>query len=142
MAKLIAPKKWPVRHKKAVIKPVMTEYQLQRALYKHWLVKRTPLSNMFHLANEGKRSEATGWRLKQIGLHPGLPDLLLKGDPNVLGFPAEAWFLELKRPGVIATPERRAQLEELTDKGWTVWCVNDLDFAIRLLEDYGVVYKP
>jgi hypothetical protein len=141
MPKLIAPKKWPVRRKNTVQKPVMTEYQLQKALYDHWKLRRTPKSSFAYLANDGKRTARNGWRLKQMGLHPGLPDLLLKGDPDVLGSLDIPWLLELKRPGVIATPERRAQLEELTDRGWTVWCVNDLDVAIRLLEEYGVVWR-
>ncbi len=140
MSKIIAPKKWPIRHRNAAPKPKMTEYQLQRALFKYWLAKKTPNSSLIHIPNESKRSAAAGWKLKNIGLHPGFPDLLVKGDQNVLGCVPECILIELKRPGVIATPERRAQLEELTDKGWTVWCVNDLDFAIRLLEEYGVVY--
>jgi hypothetical protein len=119
----------------------MTEHQLQRALYNHWRLKGTPNSTFIHLANEGKRSTAEGWRLKQIGLTPGLPDVLLRGDPDYLerGVMAEPFFLELKRPGVVATPERRLQLEGFVEKGWLVWTINSLDAALALLREHAVL---
>lgn len=35
------------------------------------------LKLMYHVPNEGKRSAATGSRLKQAGLKPGVPDIVL-----------------------------------------------------------------
>jgi hypothetical protein len=76
-----------------------------------------------------------------MGLMPGFPDLLLRGDPDYLGegVIAEPFLLELKRAGVAPTPERREILEGLFERGWLVYCADTLDDAVALLETHGVL---
>jgi hypothetical protein len=139
--KIVAPKKW---RPKRVINPIdraMKEDQMQRALFTQWRLRGTPKSTFVHIPNEGSRGAGETWNLKKMGLMPGFPDLLLRGDPDYLGegVIAEPFLLELKRAGVAPTPERREILEGLFERGWLVYCADTLDDAVALLETHGVL---
>ena len=76
--------------------PVPTESEEQQALFE-WaqrLCRRYPeLVLLYHIPNEGKRSKATGARLKKEGMKSGVPDIHLpvaKGEFHSL-------YIELKR---------------------------------------------
>lgn len=114
---------------------------MQRALFTQWRLRGTPKSTFMSIPNEGTRSAGETWNLKKMGMLPGAPDLLLRGDPDYLGegVLAEPFFLELKRAGVIPTPERRETLESLFERGWLVFCADTLDDAVSILEEHGVL---
>lgn len=114
---------------------------MQRALFTQWRLRGTPGSTFVHIPNEGSRSAGETWNLKKMGLMPGFPDLLLRGDKDYLpdGMLNEPFLIELKKAGVIPTPERREILEGLFEKGWLVYVCDTLDDAIAILENHGVL---
>ena len=73
-----------------------TEAQEQEALFR-WAaysrVKYPELALIYHIANEGKRSGLTGYRLKLQGLQPGVPDICLPVPSGRF----TALYIELKR---------------------------------------------
>lgn len=62
---------------------------------------------VFHVPNQGKRSAVAGKILKDMGLVPGLPDLVLVAVPAD-GSPSRIAFLELKEQedGALSSSQR------------------------------------
>lgn len=97
--------------------PVPTESEEQQALFE-WaerLCFRYPeLALLHHIPNEGKRSKATGTRLKKEGMKSGVPDIHLpvaKGQYHSL-------YIELKRRrGSSTTKEQNKWLQLLGKYG-------------------------
>lgn len=124
-----------------------TESQEQQLIFE-WAEyqrgKYPELGLMYHIANEGQRSAATGARLKAEGLKPGTPDICL---PVARGS-FHALYIELKKRSVSAVPTD-AQVERmkaLALAGNAVcWCWG-ADAAIEIIKRYldkGVLlYTP
>jgi hypothetical protein len=139
--KIIAPKKWRSKRTINAIDKATSEAQIQKSLFTQWRLRGTPKSTFVHIANEGSRGIGETWNLKKMGLMPGFPDLLLRGDPDYLGSGvlAEPFLMELKKAGVLPTPERREVLEGLFDKGWLIYVADTIDDAVAILESHGVL---
>jgi len=71
--------------------------------------------------NEGKRSPANAARLKQMGLRPGMPDLI------VLAPGGRALFVELKTERGRLSPEQKRAHEAIERLGHAVRTVRSLD---------------
>lgn len=90
-----------------------------------------------HTPNEGRRSWATGKKLKRMGMKKGVPDFLIFDPPSTLGLMAGT-ALELKAlDGNKPSPEQLEFLYGLDKRGWlTGWC-RGADAAIKWLEGLG-----
>lgn len=103
--------------------PIPTESDEQQALFRYCSVEmgRYPeLEMLAHIPNEGKRSKATGGRLKKEGLRKGYPDIVL----NVSSKDYHALFIELKRrKGSKKTQEQKDWIRKLNEYGYAaVFC--------------------
>ena len=68
----------------------LTEHQIQRLIIDWADLVLPPAYRLVHVPNEGKRSRIAGHRLKQAGMRPGFPDLILLG-PVVGLIEVKAW---------------------------------------------------
>lgn len=93
---------------------VPTESDEQAALYRwiNFMIPKFPeLENLYHIPNEGKRSDSEGARLKREGLIPGMPDLCL---PSAHGG-YHALYIEMKRTqSARVTKEQSERIMKLT----------------------------
>lgn len=91
------------------------EQQLLISWVRRSLGKYPELNMLYHVTNEGKRSPATGARLKAEGLQPGVPDLCLavaRGEHHGL-------YIEMKRTkGGRVSPEQARWIEKLSREGY------------------------
>lgn len=86
-----------------------------------------------HVPNEGKRSIVGGRLIKQEGVLPGFPDLILIAPSGRVG------FMEVKAPGGRLTARQRechAMLERL---GHNVVTVDNQDAAANAVKSWGWV---
>ena len=88
-----------------------------------------------HTPNEGRRSWATGKKLKRMGMRKGVPDFLIFDKPMVF---APGAALELKAlDGARPSEEQLGFLDRLDERGWLIhWC-RGADAAIEWLESLG-----
>ena len=78
------------------------------------------LSLMYHVPNEGKRSKATGAKLRRMGLRPGVSDICLPVARG--GF--HGLYIELKAVGGKPTPAQLRFLDGVSREGYfAVLCV-------------------
>lgn len=97
----------------------ITEAQHQEAVFewtKAFRNKYPCLKLMYHIPNEGKRSNVGGSRLKRQGLKRGVPDICLP----VSNGKYHSLYIELKRmkqPGVKASEEQKWWIKELGEEG-------------------------
>lgn len=85
-----------------------------------------------HVANERKTSPISGRRLKEKGVKPGVPDVLVfepRGDHPGLA-------LELKAPGGRLTPSQRDWLLNLEACGWKAQVATGIDQALEAINQY------
>lgn len=91
------------------------------------------LELLYHVPNEGKRSRATGARLKAEGMRPGVPDICLpvaRGGKHGL-------YIELKkRKGGRLTPAQRQWLEKLKGQGYRAEACHGWEAAARVIKEY------
>ena len=80
------------------------------------------LKLMYHVPNEGKRSEAAGARMKRMGLRRGVPDICL---PIARGG-YHGLYIELKFGKNKPTEEQRQFLRALDIEGFWPWSVTVL----------------
>ena len=128
-AQKIAPKKNPTL-------PIPPEREAQQAVMK-WAEaasgKWPELRLLYHVPNEGRRSMATGGRLRAEGLKSGVPDLCL---PSAHG-EYHGLYIEMKRTkGGRATPEQKEWLEMLEEEGYKTEICNGADAAIKAIGTY------
>lgn len=92
----------------------------------------------FHPANGQIRSPRTGAALKRLGVVRGTPDLWIVDPPPAM--PGKVGtVIEMKPPtgGNSGTPEQKAWLVALKDRGWVTAVCKGSDAAISLLESLG-----
>lgn len=90
------------------------------------------LGLLYHIPNEGKRTAASGARLRRMGLRRGVPDLCL---PAARGR-YHGLYIELKAVGGRATAEQKEFIEALCEQGFfAVVCVGG-EAAARMIVDY------
>lgn len=83
------------------------------------------------IPNEGRRSAALGRAMKQTGLLPGIPDML------VLQRPGKAAFLEVKAEKGRVSPAQHDAHEMLRRLGHHVAVVRSQDEAVEALRGWG-----
>lgn len=90
------------------------------------------LKLMYHVPNEGKRSASTGSRLKQAGLKPGVPDIVLPvARGGYIGL-----YIELKYGRNKATENQKMWLRELRDQRHLTSVCYGWEQAKDLIESY------
>lgn len=113
-----------------------TEADEQTALFR-WAaynrVKYPALDLLYHIPNEGKRSTITGYRLKEQGMRPGVPDICLPV-PNVR---YTALYIELKRRnGGKVSENQRSWIAALNRAGNRAVVCHGWDEAREEIERY------
>lgn len=90
------------------------------------------LKLMYHVPNEGKRSAATGSRLKQAGLKPGVPDIVLPvARGGYIGL-----YIELKYGRNKTTEKQKMWLRNLRDQNHLTAVCYGWEQAKELIEKY------
>lgn len=90
------------------------------------------LSLMYHIPNEGKRSKATGGRLKAQGLKSGVPDVCLPtAHGGYIGL-----YIEMKVKPNRPTENQKNWLRALRVAGHLTAVAYDWEEAKNLIEDY------
>ncbi len=127
--------------------PVATESEEQQALFRYCAVEmgRYPeLEMLVHTPNEGKRTRATGGRLKKEGLRKGYPDITLYlPSCNYHGL-----MIELKRRrGSKKTQEQKGWICNLNNYGYAAafcygwedaWKFIQAYLDVRRVEEFGL----
>lgn len=91
------------------------------------------LELLYHVPNEGKRSRATGARMKAEGLKSGVPDVCLpvaRGGKHGL-------YIELKREkGGRLTPAQREWIKSLKEQGYAAEVCHGWEAAAKVTKEY------
>ena len=90
------------------------------------------LKMLFHIPNEGKRTQQNGARLKREGLKAGVPDLCLpvaRGNYHGL-------YIELKRIGEKANENQEQWIRALRAQRYAAYVCQGWDSARRIIEEY------
>ena len=91
------------------------------------------LTLMYHIPNEGKRSRATGGRLRAEGLKAGVPDICL---PVARGG-CHGLYIELKRQhGGLLLPAQAEWMEKLKAQGYQVALCHGWEAASEIILEY------
>lgn len=94
--------------------------------------KYPELKLMYHVPNEGKRSALTGSRLKQAGLKPGVPDIVLPvARGGYIGL-----YIELKYGSNKTTENQKDWLRDLCDQNHLTAVCYGWEQAKDLIESY------
>lgn len=116
-------------------KPIFNE-DIEHLTVAHWLTLRGV--NFIHVPNEGKRSWATGKKLKRMGMTKGVADFIIFDLPPLVEDRIGA-LLELKAldaPLSAFRIEQKAWMALLEDR-WLGYCAWGSDAAIKWLESLG-----
>lgn len=94
--------------------------------------KYPELKLMYHVPNEGKRSAAMGSRLKQAGLKPGVPDIVLPvARGGYIGL-----YIELKYGKNKVTENQKMWLRDLREQNHLTAVCYGWEQARNLIETY------
>ena len=94
--------------------------------------KYPELKLMYHVLNEGKRSAVTGSRLKQAGLKPGVPDIVLPvARGGYIGL-----YIELKYGKNKVTENQKTWLRDLREHNHLTAVCYGWEQAKELIESY------
>jgi hypothetical protein len=124
----------PLYSRKPRRKRIGPEACLQMAVVQHLMLRRTDGVIYFSIPNEGKRTEAEGARLKNMGMLPGIADLCL----IIRG---EVHFLELKARGQGRSADQFAFYDMCMEHGIPCACVDNINDALAQLCAWGAL-KP
>ena len=87
---------------------------------------------LYHVPNEGKRSKATGARLKQLGLKSGVPDVCLPtAHGGYIGL-----YIEMKVKPNKPTENQKEWLRDLRGAGHFTAVAYSFEEAQKLIEEY------
>ena len=116
--------------------PIPTESTEQQRLFQ-WAKfaggKYPELRLLYHIPNEGKRTRATGGRMRAEGLKKGVPDLCL---PVARGG-CHGLYIELKRTkGGKVTPEQLEWVDALTRQGYMAAVCRGWEEASEIITEY------
>ena len=115
--------------------PTVTESEEQRSLF-DWATiaarKYPALNLLFHIQNEGKRSQWTGARMRSEGLKSGVPDLCLP----VARSGYHGLYIELKAGKNKPTANQLAWLEALEAQGYKTAVCYGWEAAKNVIEAY------
>jgi hypothetical protein len=108
---------------------ICSEASIQETVIAYCDLNNIPV---YHIPNEGKRSNISGARLKKIGLRKGVPDLCIpvpKGKYHGL-------YIELKSNKGKATQEQIEWLKLLKSNGYATAITYGVDEAITVIKQY------
>lgn len=116
--------------------PVPTEGEEQEALFE-WAetmeYKYPELRALYHITNEGKRSKATGAKLKREGLREGVSDNCLPVKRGQYG----SLYIELKRrKGSRVSDEQRDWIDLMWELGNAAYICYGWEEAAKCIEEY------
>jgi len=111
------------------------EYQIQIALVTRLklMVRKDVL--FFHCPNGEIRDKRTAAKLKAMGVLPGVADLLFFWNDGGL----RGLFLELKARKGTQSPVQRIFEDRSTFLGIYYECADNIDAAVRILTQYGIL---
>lgn len=115
--------------------PTASESAEQQALFRwaEYMSGRHPeIRLLYHIPNEGKRSRATGARLKAEGLKAGVPDICL---PVATG-KYHGLYIELKAGRNTATDKQKEWLAALCAHGYCTAVCWGWEQAAAVITDY------
>lgn len=115
--------------------PTVSESAEQQALFRwaEYMSGRHPeIRLLYHIPNEGKRSRATGARLKAEGLKAGVPDICL---PVAIG-KYHGLYIELKAGRNTATDKQKEWLAALASRGYCTAVCWGWEQAAAVITDY------
>jgi hypothetical protein len=110
----------------------ISEDSIQKSVV-HWARLQPGLRDLLlHVPNEGKRTPQYGWRLKSIGLLPGVWDLFIAcGRQGYIG----AW-IELKSANGRLTPEQVVFGNNMEQQGYFTAVCYSIESAINTIQWY------
>ena len=95
-------------------------------------IKYPELELMYHVPNEGKRSQITGARMKRAGLKAGVPDVCLPtAHGGYIGL-----YIEMKYGNNKPTESQKKWLRGLREQGHMTAVCYSWDEARELIEQY------
>jgi hypothetical protein len=98
----------------------------------HYLKLKYPFALSIHVPNEGKRSPFERYKFKYLGGMSGVPDVLVfSQNASKCGL-----AIELKVGYNKPTENQKKLLEALILANWEAHWVNNLDDAIKLIDNY------
>jgi len=115
--------------------PTVTESEEQKSLFVWATIaarKYPALNLLFHIPNEGKRSQWTGARMRSEGLKSGVPDLCLP----VARSGYHGLYIELKAGKNKPTANQLAWLEALEAQGYKTAVCYGWEAAKNVIEAY------
>ena len=113
------------------------EESLQIALVK-WFATAHPDKVMFSIPNERKATPREGWRMKQMGLTPGVADLFLMHGNHLY----HGMFIEMKSPSGMMQPTQMQFGEKAEVAGYRYEVYYNLNDAVMGITNYLSIKKP
>jgi hypothetical protein len=107
--------------------------KVQRECFKHYDLRGNPRSIMFAIPNGGLRDKKTAAILQLDGVKAGVPDVYA----HAHGYPG-IW-LEFKGPKEPLNEDQELMFPRMLNLGERIAVVRDLNEALRLLEDHGIL---
>jgi hypothetical protein len=120
----------------APVKRKHAESILQRAIVNLLRLNARSDIRWFHVGNERKTTPQMGRIFKDMGVSPGVPDLVIVM-PNGI-----TKWMEVKSEGGTVSPVQRAWQDFLVDSGYQVVTVYSLEEAQRCLSEWGCFKRP
>lgn len=121
------------RQRGTVVRSQASEDELQIAIVDTFLISRNKGWKLIHVPNGGLRDKATAYKFERMGVHPGVPDILLIGPDG------QHYWLELKTKYGRVTDAQLAFGAFLTECGVPYRIAYGYDDAIRAFKDWGAV---
>lgn len=114
-------------------KPRTEEHRIQKSMVDWFRLKYPAMRhNLFAVPNGGRRDAASGRRLKEEGVLPGVADLIFLKSNRFYG----ALLVEVKTDTGRQSKEQREWEERITADGYKYAVVRSLDEFILVLENY------
>jgi len=86
----------------------------------------------FHIPNERKTSKQHGYKLKRMGVKPGVSDIFI-AIPSLEYY---GLFIELKAGKNKATPVQNQFLDDMREQGYQAVCLTGFEEARMFIESY------
>lgn len=109
----------------------MSEHNLQKACVQ-WFRMQHRNKLIFAIPNGGLRDKIVAKKLKDEGVLPGIPDLMIPIPKNGYG----GIFIEMKYGNNRPTDEQNEILSELWDSGYKVEVCNSIEKFIEVVNNY------